>query len=104
MKNHFKQVDQLIKKQEYNEALEQLNKLNRQYPDNVEILLKRAGLLYKLQKYTDALNDYNQSVNKGVKNTEEVKAKIEIITNIIKYQGADIYASTNLHNDPWLDE
>jgi len=104
MENLFKLVDQFIEENKYTEAIEQLNKLHNQYPKKGEIFVKRADLFYKLQKYTDALNDYNQSLTLGDKHSEDVKAKIEIITNIIKYQGSDIYAATNLHNDPWLDE
>jgi len=104
MENLFTLVDQFIEKNKYTEAIEQLNKLQKQYPKNGEIFVKRADLFYKLQKYTDALNDYNQSLKYDPKHSDEVKAKIEIITNIIKYQGSDIYAATNLHNDPWLDE
>jgi len=104
MNNYFKRVDQLIEKNKFDEALGQLNKFNKQHPEDVDILIKRGDLLYKLQKYTDALNDFNRAVNRGVENTEELKAKIEMITNIIKYKGSDIYAATNLHNDPWLDE
>ncbi|MDY6801404.1 MAG: tetratricopeptide repeat protein [Bacteroidota bacterium] len=104
MENIFKLVNQFIEENKYTEAIEQLNKLHKQYPANGEIIVKRADLFYKLQKYTDALNDYNQSLKYANKHSDEVKAKIEIITNIIKYQGSDIYAATNLHNDPWLDE
>ncbi|MEE4197127.1 MAG: hypothetical protein V2I54_05745 [Bacteroidales bacterium] len=104
MKNLFKLVDQLIGEEKYHEALEQMNKIRDHYPDNAEILVKRGDLWFKLQDYTNALNDYNRSLTYGVEATDEVKAKIEIITDIIKYQGSDIYSATNLQNDPWLDE
>jgi tetratricopeptide (TPR) repeat protein len=103
-KNLFTLVNQFIEENKYAEAIEQLNKLQKQYPKNGEIFVKRADLFYKLQKYSDALNDYTQSLKYDIKQSDKVKAKIEMITNIIKYQGSDIYAATNLHNDPWLDE
>lgn len=103
MEKIFKLVDQLIEKHEFNRAIRELSNLYVENPGNMQILVKRGDLFYKLQKYTQALNDYNKAL-KNSPNNEELNAKIEMISNIIKFQGSDIYASTNLNNDPWLDE
>ncbi len=104
MKNLFKLVDKLVEENDYLKAIEELNNLYKLHPKNAEILVKRGDLYYKLQNYSGALNDYNKALKLKGKKSKDIEAKIEIITNIIKYQGSDIYAATNLNNDPWLDE
>ncbi|MFP4025220.1 MAG: tetratricopeptide repeat protein [Thiohalospira sp.] len=104
MENLFKLVEKLVKEDDYLRAIDELNNLYKLYPGNAEILIKRGDLNYKLQNYSSALNDYNKALKIKGKKTKDIEAKIEIITNIIKYRGSDIYAATNLNNDPWLDD
>ncbi|MFO7828081.1 MAG: tetratricopeptide repeat protein [Bacteroidales bacterium] len=103
MENIFKLVDQLIEKKDFNRAIDELTKFYLENPGNTQILIKRGDIYYKLQNYTQALNDYNKALKNGI-NNKELKAKVEMISNIIKFQGSDIYGATNLNNDPWLDD
>ena len=103
MENIFKLVDQLIEKNDFIRAIDELTKFYLENQDKTQVLIKRGDIYYKLQKYTQALNDYNKALKNDL-NNKELKAKVEIISNIIKFQGSDIYAATNLNNDPWLDD
>lgn len=55
-----------------------------------------------MEKFGDALNDYNK-VLKRDKENKIVKSKAEMTLNILKFQNLDIFESTNLNLDPWLD-
>ncbi len=55
-----------------------------------------------MQKYSDALNDYNK-VLKTESDNKLILSKVEMIRGILRFEAVDIFSSTNLNNDPWLD-
>ncbi len=61
-----------------------------------------AGKLISEQKYGEALNYLQQIIKADTKNTKAV-LMMEQIKKIIEYQNLDLFSSTNLNMDPWLE-
>ncbi|MCG8412205.1 MAG: hypothetical protein MI739_13075 [Bacteroidales bacterium] len=102
MKDLVKEIERLIQQQKTTEALNKLNAVIAENVQNIELLRIRGDLFYGQQKYSQALNDYNK-VLKVDKNQTLIKSKVEMIKGILKFEALDIFESTNLNNDPWLD-
>lgn len=71
-------------------------------PENLRLLHLRAELSIKLQKFGQAINDYN-SILSVDKDDRTATAQIEQLQTILKYNNTDIYANPNTNFDPWLD-
>lgn len=95
-------IENLLEQQNYDEALGLLNEKVSKNPEQTNWLEKRGDVYYKMEKFGDALNDYNK-VLKRDKENKIVKSKAEMTLNILKFQNLDIFESTNLNLDPWLD-
>jgi len=67
-----------------------------------EDLIKITGKLVSEQKYGEAINYLQTIINKD-KNNKEALTLLEQIKKITKYQNRDIFGSTNLDMDPWLE-
>lgn len=96
------EINDYLKENQFDLALNKLNTAIKSKPENIELLLIRGDLFYNLQHYSKALNDYNKILRIESEN-KIVSSKIEMIKDILKFQAVDIYASTNLNVDPWLD-
>ena len=70
---------------------------------NVDLYILRGDVYNIKQEYAKALNDYNK-VLKLEPGNKIINSKVEMIKDILKFQALDIYASTNLNIDPWLDD
>ncbi len=65
--------------------------------------LKEIIYLYqRLQKYGKAINVCNQVLEAEPGNQQVLRQK-ELLNEILKFTQLDIYASTNLWNDPWFE-
>ena len=95
-------IEKSINNKEYQLAINDLDLALKNNPENKELLLIRGDLFYNLQRYSDALNDYNKVLRIESEN-KIVSSKVEMIKDILKFQNLDIYAATNLNLDPWLD-
>ncbi len=62
-----------------------------------------AGKMISEQKYGEALNYLQQIINKDKKNTKAILL-MEQIKKIMEYQNMDLFSSTNLTMDPWLED
>jgi predicted Zn-dependent protease len=91
-----------IENEAYSKAQSLLNEAIKEHPGNVRLLLIRAKLFRQLQKFGDAFNDF-QAILKLDPNHQEAKNLLNLTRSILQGQQLDIYASTNLNNDPWLD-
>lgn len=100
--NLIQQVSELIEKEEYSEAKKLLDDALEENPDNISLLLTRAKLFRQLQKFSDAFNDL-QFILKIDPTHGEAKNLLNLTREILQCQQLDIYSSTNLNNDPWLD-
>jgi len=54
------------------------------------------------QKYGEAIDCLQKIIETGTQNKKAL-AFLEHLMNIMKYQNRDIFASTNLDLDPWLE-
>lgn len=96
-------INSYIRNQEYTKAIEELTNLIQEEPDS-EIWLTLRGDIYNLkQEYSNALNDYNKVLRIN-SNNKIIASKAEMIKDILKFQALDIFESTNLNKDPWLDD
>jgi tetratricopeptide (TPR) repeat protein len=96
-------IKSYINNQEFSKALEELTRLLEKDSGNNDWLILRGDIYYLKQEYSKALNDYNKVLKKESDN-KTIASKVEIIKDILKFQAIDIYASTNLNKDPWLDD
>ena len=65
-----------------------------------EGLILRAEIYEALTKNTDAINDYIEILKLYGKD-EEIENRKKFLETIVSMTQLDIYACTNLHNDPW---
>jgi tetratricopeptide (TPR) repeat protein len=65
--------------------------------------LKEIIYLYqRLQKYGKAINICNKVLKVEPDNEKVLKQK-ELLNEILKFTQLDIFAATNLWNDPWFE-
>ncbi|MCB2196621.1 MAG: tetratricopeptide repeat protein [Bacteroidetes bacterium] len=103
MDNIKKNIERYINNQEYTKALEELTNYILNNKKDVELYILRGDIYYKKQEYGKALNDFNLVINLQPDN-KIIKSRVEMIKDILKFQALDIYSSTNLNKDPWLDD
>ncbi len=70
--------------------------------DNIDELKEIIYLYQRIGKYGKAINVCNQILEQEPENKVVSKQK-EFLTEILKFTQLDIFASTNLHNDPWFE-
>lgn len=90
------------KQEVLNTALEELNQLITEKPDNAGLYFARAELFFSKNDLGKASNDYRKVLELDPKN-KEASGKIEYIQTILRYQNTDIYANPNTNLDPWLE-
>jgi tetratricopeptide (TPR) repeat protein len=95
-------IEKYIQNQEYTKAIEVLTSLIDKDLNKVDWLILRGSIYYITQEYSKSLNDYNKALKIDPKN-KIIPSKVEMIKDILKFQALDIFASTNLNLDPWLD-
>jgi tetratricopeptide (TPR) repeat protein len=95
-------VEKLINNKEYKKAIELLSSLIETDKENSKWLNMRGDIYYLHQDYPNALNDFLK-VLKTDSESKNIASKIEMIKEILKFQALDIYGSTNMNLDPWLD-
>ncbi len=93
-------IKELIDNQKYQEAYDLVEKELIKKTDNLELLCAKADILKKLNKFTDAINIYINIIEKF---PEHKKAQVEkeLLHTVMLQDNKDIFACTNLHNDPW---
>ena len=94
--------NELVENEEYIAAENLLNETLKDDSENVEVLLARAKLYRQLQKFPDAFNDLQYVLKLAPEHTE-AKNLLHLTQDILRYQKLDIYSSTNLNYDPWLE-
>lgn len=96
-------IDKYIQDQKYVKAIEVLTGLIDKDLNKVDYLILRGNIYNIKQEYSKSLNDYNKVLKIDPKN-KIILSKVEMIKDILKFQALDIFASTNLNIDPWLDD
>jgi len=69
---------------------------------NNKEIVQIVGELLAQQKFNEAIN-YLQNILENDPENKQVSGLLELIRNILKYSNRDIFASTNLDMDPWLE-
>ncbi len=95
-------IEKYIQNQEYAKAVEVLTGLINRDLNKVDWLILRGNIYNIKQEYSKSLNDHNKALKIDSKN-KIIPSKVEMIKDILKFQALDIFASTNLNMDPWLD-
>lgn len=98
----IEEVNGLMENEKYSKAKKLLNDALEENPENITLLLTRAKLFRQLQNFSEAFNDL-QYLLKIDPNHEEAKNLLDLTRGILQSQQLDIYSSTNLNNDPWID-
>ena len=98
----IEEVDKLVENESYSEARRLLDNALDEQPESTVLLLNRAKLFRQLQKFGNPFNDF-QAVLKVDPDHQEAKNLLNLTHSILQGQQLDIYASTNLNNDPWID-
>ncbi len=96
-------INKYIQDQEYTKAIDELTDCINNNQDTFDCLRLRGDIYYIRQEFSKALNDYNRALKIDLKN-KSLHSKVEMIKDILKFQALDIYSSTNLNKDPWLDD
>ena len=99
--NHkMEKIKELIEKQEYQDAFDRTEILLKEQPEDLELLCMKADILKKLNKFTDAINLYIVIIDKY---PDYKKAQVEkdLLHVVMLQDNKDIFACTNLHDDPW---
>ena len=93
-------IKELIENQKYQEAYDRVEKLLKESPEELELMCAKAEILKKQNKFTDAVNQYIRVIEK---HPEHKKAQIEkdLLHTVMLKDNLDIFASTNLYDDPW---
>ena len=83
-------------------VVRKLDEAIKAQPRDEELYFMRAELFYKLNRYGEAINDYNRVVELNPE-SKEAAGKIDLIHTILRYHNTDIYANPNTDMDPWLE-
>jgi len=67
-----------------------------------ENFIKITNKLITEQKYGEAINYLQKIIHKNKNNTKALTL-MEQIKKIVEYRNRDIFGSTNLDMDPWLE-
>ena len=105
MKNQkiLEKIRELKEKEQLTEALKWIDEALAEDPDDLELYLEKGKILKHIQHFTEALNCFQKvlKIDPGHNETRNLKIMVQ---DILRYQQFDIYGSTNLSNDPWLDD
>lgn len=103
MDNIKVKIDKYIQDQEYTKAIDELTDYIERDIDTINCFILRGEVYYIKQEFAKALNDFNKVLKIDPEN-KSLNSKVEMIKDILKFQALDIYSSTNLNRDPWLDD
>jgi len=98
MKSQLNEIEKLLESNA-EKALEKIQKIMTKNSDK-ELLTLRAKIFQTLNRNTDAINDYIEILKK-YGHDEEIENRKKMLETIVGMTQLDIYACTNLHNDPW---
>lgn len=90
MENLLEQAKALFDKHELPEALNLVNEYLVSDKDNVDALLLKARILYKSQRWGEAMNEYH-SVLETDPNNKEAMSGLEMAKSILGYFTPDMF-------------
>lgn len=84
------EAKRLFEQNALNKAIEILNEIILVNSSDIQSLLLRARICYKMQKWGDAMNDYSSVLEIDPEN-QEAKSGIEMAKNILGYFTPDMF-------------
>ena len=98
----IEEVDERLQNRQTEEALEIIQTYLQRFPDDKQMLFKQYEVLLSLNRLPHARNVLVKLV-KRFPDDQQIRSRLTMITDIMRFEEKDIYSSTNLNNDPWLD-
>jgi len=86
----FKEVSELFEQNELGKANEMLDQLILENPSDIQSLLLRGRIFYKMQKWGDAMNDFNLVLDLEPENAE-ANSGLEMAKSILGYFTPDMF-------------
>ncbi len=96
-----KNIEQLIENKEFEQAIEKLLQLPNLESD-FDALMHLSSTYKLLGQWGNAINYYQKAL-KLKPEDEFIKNEIALLQTYLNFEKLDIYASTNLNNDPWFE-
>jgi cytochrome c-type biogenesis protein CcmH/NrfG len=90
MEKDFVEAGQLFEQNELGKAKEMLDQLILEDPVDIQFLLLRGRIFYKMQKWGDAMNDYNSVLDLEPENAE-ANSGLEMAKSILGYFTPDMF-------------
>jgi tetratricopeptide (TPR) repeat protein len=90
MEMDFKEANQLFEQNELGKAMEILDQLILGNPSEIQSLLLRGRISYKMQKWGDAMNDYVAVLELEPENAE-ANSGLEMAKSILGYFTPDMF-------------
>jgi len=72
------------------------------YNDNITADFSQILDLVSEQKFGEAINELKKMIAADKKNLK-AQTLLEYLEKIVEYQNKDLFSSTNLNMDPWLE-
>jgi len=98
----IEEIEKRLKNREEEKALNLIEDHLKAFPEDAEVLFKYYEILFSNNHLPQARNVLIRLM-KIKPDDEQFKARLSMLHEIMRFQERDIYASTNLNNDPWLD-
>ncbi len=86
----FKEARQLFEQNELGKAKEMLDQLILENTTDIQLLLLRGRIFYKMQKWGDAMNDFNLVLDLEPENAE-ANSGLEMAKSILGYFTPDMF-------------
>jgi cytochrome c-type biogenesis protein CcmH/NrfG len=84
------ELKQMVEQNELSKSLKILNDLIFVNSADIQVLLLRGRIYYKMQKWGDAMNDYSSVLELDPEN-QEAKSGLEMAQNILGYFTPDMF-------------
>ena len=98
----IREYEEFVNKGKLTDAIDLLSDAIMEFEGNIELILFRAEVYVLDQKFGAAINDYRKYLDQNPKDLTS-KSRLNYLETLLETGRNDIYASTNLNLDPWLD-
>ena len=96
----IKKIIELIDNKAYDKAFEFVEKALLENHDKLELLCAKAEILKYLDKLSEAVNLYIKIIEL-YPDYKKAQIKKDLLHTVMIQDNIDIFASTNLFDDPW---
>ncbi len=94
---NLNKIETLLRNRQPEKAWKKANEIKN------ALLFEKLGYLFKqYAQWANAVNFFNQALKLQPEN-KTIKQEVIFLMEILKLEQLDIYASTNLNKDPWLE-